>query len=80
MNPALSPEHQHQNQPPGRSARKTGERSLFVRPTPSFQYHLALETKRDFSIILRLENAEHGNRLVVAIQIEEFFDLFLKVV
>src|SRR5450759_2246669 len=47
----------HQNQSLGRSARKTGERPLAVRPPLPFQYHLALETKVDFSIILRLENA-----------------------
>jgi hypothetical protein len=40
-----------------RSARETGERLLAARPPQPFQYHLALETKVDFSIILRLENA-----------------------
>jgi hypothetical protein len=58
MNPALSPEHPHKNQTLGRSARQTGERSLSGRQPLTFQYHLALETKSDFSIILRLENAE----------------------
>jgi hypothetical protein len=48
---------EQQNQPLGRSARKTGERLLAAHPPPPFQYHLALETKVDFSIILQLENA-----------------------
>ena len=55
-NAALSSEHQ--NQTLGRPARKTGERSLTARSPLPFQYHLALGTKVDFSIILRLENAE----------------------
>src|ERR1019366_3393267 len=53
-NAALSSEHQ--NQTLGRPARKTGERSLTARSPLPFQYHLALGTKVDFSIILRLEN------------------------
>jgi hypothetical protein len=52
-----SPSSEQQNQTLGRSARKTGERPLAVHPPLPFQYHLALETKVDFSIILRLENA-----------------------
>jgi hypothetical protein len=54
-NAALSSEQQKQII--GRSARKTGEKPLAARSPLSFQYHLALETKVDFSIILRLENA-----------------------
>src|ERR1017187_2195963 len=57
-NAALSSEHQ--NQTLGRPARKTGERSLTARSPLPFQYHLALGTKVDFSIILRLENANPG--------------------
>jgi hypothetical protein len=46
-----------QNQHVGRSARAKGERPSSARLPLSLQYHLALETKVDFSIILRLENA-----------------------
>src|ERR1039458_3344286 len=53
-----SPSSEQQNQTLGRSARKTGARPLAVHPPLPFQYHLALETKVDFSIILRLENAQ----------------------
>jgi hypothetical protein len=52
------PFSEQQNQTLGRSARKTEERPLAAACLPlPFQYHLALETKADFSIILRLENA-----------------------
>src|ERR1035438_4030418 len=59
-----SPSSEPPNQTLGRSARKTGERPLAVHPPLPFQYHLALETKVDFSIILRLENALTAPRRV----------------
>src|ERR1035441_6905199 len=52
-----SPSSEQQNQTLGRSARKTGERPPAAHPQLPFQYHLALETKVGFSIILGLENA-----------------------